>query len=206
MQHLSARRIPGVLAMAGVLVATVAGPARAGGVVAGDGVSVAFPDIDVPVGGTAIDPLGPNVWSTTGNKTLTQTKVTYDLKGVAGVRLAPNKANGGDCVQPSPTRISCTDAKLSFEGETVEAYLSVLVKADTSAERGDTGTVTITFSAKGVAPITGTSNVRVVRGGGGRLPTTGPLAGLIGGLGLLLVAGGAVGVLAARRRRARFLA
>ncbi|RZU52277.1 hypothetical protein EV385_4125 [Krasilnikovia cinnamomea] len=206
MQHLSARRLMGVLAVAGVLLATVAGPAQAGGVHNGP-ISVAFPDIEVPVGGTAIDLLGPNVWHTSGPTQLTGAKVTYVLRGVPGVRISPAKDTRGDCVNPTPTRVSCSEPRtLTFEGETVEQYLPVEVKAAKTAKRGDTGTVTITFSADGVAPITGTSEVRVISGGGGRLPTTGPVAGLIGGLGLLLLGAGVVGVLAARRRRARFIA
>ncbi|MEU7904084.1 hypothetical protein [Actinoplanes sp. NPDC049118] len=205
MQDLYARRLMGALAVAGVLLATVVGPARAGGVHQGDPISGAFPDVEVPVGGTAIDPLGPNLWSTTGPTKLTGAKVTYDLSGVSGVRLTPSKDGGGECVKPSPTRVVCTDPReLSFEGETIEGYLPVVVKATKAAKPGDTGTVTITFSAKGLTPITGTSEVRVVRGS--ELALTGPTGGLIGGIGLLLTGAGVLGVLVARRRRARFIA
>lgn len=200
MPHPYAQRLTGVLATAGVLLAAVAGPARAEGIVRGDPVSAAFPDIKVPVGGTAIDLLGPNLWST-GPTKLTGVKVTYDLSGVAGVRIAP-AGHGGECVSPSRARVVCTDPRgLSFEGETVEQYLPVTVKAAGRAKAGDTGTVTITFSAQGLAPITGTSRVRVVAGRED-LAATGPTAGPIGGIGLLLLGAGAVGVLAARRRRA----
>ena len=203
MQHPYARRLTGVLAVAGVLLVTVTGPARAGGIHRGDPVSAAFPDIEVPVGGTAVDPLGPSLWST-GPTTLTEAKVTYDLTGAAGVRLIPSKDGGGECVTPSPTRVACTDPReLSFEGETIELYLPVVVKADSTAEPGDTGTVTITFSAKGLVPIAGTSVVHVINGS--ELAATGTVAGLIGGIGLLSIGAGAVGVLAARRRRTRFV-
>ncbi|MET8147353.1 hypothetical protein ACIBSW_25875 [Actinoplanes sp. NPDC049668] len=202
--QLYARRLMGVLAVAGALLTTVAGPARAEDIHRGDPVSAGFPDIEVPVGGTAIDPLGPVLWST-GPTKLTEAKVSYDLSGVSGVRLVPNEASGGECVRKSPTRVVCTDPReLSFEGESIEQYLSVLVKADATAKVGDTGKVAITFSAKGLEPIAGTSEVRVIRGSG--LPVTGPVAGLIGGIGLLLVGAGVGGVLAARRRRARFIA
>ncbi|MEV4641244.1 hypothetical protein AB0J80_28270 [Actinoplanes sp. NPDC049548] len=205
MQHPYARRLTAVLAVAGVLV-TVAGPARAGGVQHSGPISVAFPDIEVPVGGTAVDLLGPNVWSTAGPRKLTGAKVTYDLSGVAGVRIAPSGQGGGDCVRPSRTRVVCSDPReLSFEGETIEQYLPVVVRAAKTAEAGDTGTVTITFSAEGVGPVTGTSEVRVV-GGRRRLPVTGPTAGWIGGLGLLVLGAGVAGLLAARRRGARFVA
>jgi hypothetical protein len=205
MQHRYARRLTGVLAVAGVLLATVVGPARAGGIVRGDPISAAFPDIEVPVGGTAIDLLGPSLWST-GPTTLTEAKVTYDLSGVAGVQLTPSSEGGGECVKPSPTRVVCSDPReLSFEGETIEQYLPVVVKAARSAKIGDTGTVTITFSAKGLAPITGISEVQVVEGRES-LAVTGPIAGLIGGVGLLFLGAGVVGVLATRRRRARFIA
>jgi hypothetical protein len=207
MQHLYARRLTGVLAVAGVLLATVVGPAQAEGIHRGP-VSVAFPDIEVPAGGTAVDPLGPSLWSTGPAKVekLTEVKVTYDLSGIAGVRLTPSKGGGGECVTPSRTRVVCSDPReLTFEGETIEQYLPVVVTAATTAKPGDTGTVTITISAKGLAPITGISKVHVVDGRE-RLPVTGPMAGLIGGIGLLLLGGGVVGVLAARRRRARFIA
>jgi hypothetical protein len=208
MQHLYARRLTGVLAVAGVLLATVVGPAQAGGIHRGGPVSVAFPDIEVPAGGTAVDPLGPSLWSTGPEKVekLTEAKVAYDLSGVAGVQLTPSKDNGGECVKPSRTRVVCSDPReLSFEGETIEQYLPVVVKAATTAKPGDTGTVTITFSAEGLAPITGISEVRVVDGRES-LAVTGPKAGSIGGIGLLLLGAGVVGVLAARRRRARFIA
>ena len=202
MQHLYARRLTGVLAMAGILLATVASPARAGGIHQGDPISVAFPDIEVPAGGTAVDPLGPNLWST-GPTTLTEAKVTYDLGGAAGVQLTPSTEGGGECVTPSPTRVACSDPReLSFEGETIEQYMPVVVEAAPTAKPGDTATVTITFSAKGLAPITGTSKVHIVDGRED-LAATGPPAGLIGGIGLLLLG---AGVLAVRRRRARFLA
>ncbi|MEV8504895.1 hypothetical protein AB0368_08700 [Actinoplanes sp. NPDC051475] len=204
MQHLYARRLTGMLAVAGVLLAIGVGPAQAGGVHQGDPISAAFPDIDVPAGGTAVDPLGPSLWST-GPTKLTGAKVTYHLSGVAGVRLTPGDG-GGECVKPSPRRVICSDPRvLSFEGETIELYLPVVVKAARTAKVGDTGKVTITFSAKGVAPITGISQVHIVDGRE-RLPVTGPTAGLIGGIGLLLLGAGGAGVLAARRRRAHFIA
>src|SRR5690349_114047 len=121
MPHPYARRLAGVLAAAGVLLATVVGPARAGGIHPGDPVSAAFQDIDVPVGGAAVDLLGPSLWST-GPTKLTGAKVTYDLRGVAGVRLTPGEG-GGDCVKPAPARVVCSDPReLSFEGETIEQY------------------------------------------------------------------------------------
>ncbi|GAA3346379.1 hypothetical protein GCM10020358_57130 [Amorphoplanes nipponensis] len=204
MWHLDARRLTGVLAVAGVLLVTGVGPARADGIHRGDPVSVAFPDIEVPVGGAAVDPLGPSLWST-GPTKLTGASVTYDLSGVAGVRLTPVDG-GGECVRPSPARVVCSDPRtLSFEGETIEQYLPVEVRAARTARTGDTGTVTITFSADGLAPITGRSRVRVVEGRTD-LAATGPVAGLIGGLGGLVLGAGVAGVLATRRRRTRFLA
>jgi len=193
MHHSYGRRL---LAVAGVLLATLPSPAQAAGPI-----SAAFPDIEVPVGGTAVDPLGPSLWSTVGPTKLTEAKVSYVLSGAAGVRLSPSKDGGGVCDKPSPTRVVCSDPReLSFEGETIEQYLPVVVKAAATARAGDTGTVTITFSAKGLAPITGRSEVRVVDGRDG-LPVTGPVAGLIARIGLLLLGAGVVVVLAARRRR-----
>ncbi|WP_203831316.1 LPXTG cell wall anchor domain-containing protein [Actinoplanes palleronii] len=194
------RRVTGVLAVTGVLLATTAGPALAEGVHEGNPVSVAFPDLDVPVGGSGVDPLGPNIWSTIGPTTLTEAKVTYHLTGLKNVHLTPSKDGGGDCTQPSPTRVTCTDPRdLSFEGETIELYLPVVVTAAKSATAGDTGQVTITFSAKGVAPITGTSKIRVT-GDRSSLPVTGSTTALLGAIGVLLLGIGALGVLAARRR------
>lgn len=199
-----ARRLTGVLAVAGVLLAAAAGPARADGIHRGDPISAAFPDVEVPVGGTALDQLGPNLWST-GPTKLTGARVAYDLSGVAGVRLTPGES-GGACVRPSPNRVVCSDPRvLSFEGETIERYLPMVVRAARTARAGDTGTVTITFSAEGLAPITGVSRVRVVDGRES-LAATGPVAGLIGGIGLLVLGAGVAGVLATRRRRARFVA
>jgi hypothetical protein len=201
MHHLYVRRLAGVLAMAGVLLATMDSPAHAGGIHQGDPISVAFPDIEVPAGGTAVDLLGPNLWSTAGPTKLTEAKVTYDLGGAAGVQLTPSTEGGGECVKPSPDRVVCADPReLSFEGETIEQYLPVVVKAATTAKPGDTATVTITFSAEGLAPISGVSKVHIIRGRES-LASTGPTAGLIGGIGLLLLGAGLVGVLAARRRR-----
>jgi hypothetical protein len=205
MQRPYARRLAGVLAVAGVLLASVMSPARAGGIREGDKISVAFPDIEVPAGSTAVDLLGPNLWSTAGPRKLTEAKVSYDLSGVAGVRITPSKDGGGECVKPSPDRVVCSDPRvLSFEGETVEQYLPVVVKAAETAKPGDTGRVTITVSAKGLAPITGVSEVLVVASRTS-LPVTGPAAGLIEGIGLLLLGAGVVSALAALRRRTRFV-
>jgi hypothetical protein len=191
------RRLAGVLLVAGGLLVTVAGPA-----LAADDIGAGFPDVEVPVGGTAIDPLGPVLWSKIGPTRLTGVKVAYELKGVDGVRIAPSEIGGGECDAPSPSRVVCTDPRgLSFEGETVEQYLPVTVTAAGTATPGDTGTVTITFSADGLTPITGESEIRVV-GDRPNLPVTGPPAWLTGALGLLLIGAGAAGVLGARRCRA----
>src|SRR5690242_7554604 len=124
MQHLDARRLLGVPAATAVLLLTVASPARAGDIYRDDPVSAAFPDIEVPVGGSAVDALGPNLWST-GPTKLTGARVSYDLRGVTGVRLSPGEG-GGVCTTPSPTRVVCSDPRvLSFEGETIEQYLPV---------------------------------------------------------------------------------
>jgi hypothetical protein len=185
------RRMASVLAVAGVLLATVASPARAD-----DTVGSGFPDVDVPVGGTAIDPLGPNLWSKIGPTTLTGVKVTYALTGVAGVRITPAEQGGGDCTTPSSTRVTCTDPRgLSFEGETVESYLPVEVTAAETAEPGDTGKITITFSADGLTPITGISQVTVVDARDD-LPVTGPAVAWIG---VFLLAAGALTVASVRR-------
>ncbi|MEV6300671.1 hypothetical protein AB0M02_14785 [Actinoplanes sp. NPDC051861] len=162
-----------------------------------DPISAAFPDVEVPVGGTAIDPLGPNLWSTAGEVKLTGAKVTYELSGAAGVRITPSEQGGGECENPSTVRVVCTDPRvLSFEGETIEAYLPVVVKANRTAEVGDTGTVAVTFSADGIAPISGVSEVRVIDGRES-LPITGPGPGLTGAAVLSL---GVLCVLVARRR------
>ncbi|MEU4624880.1 hypothetical protein AB0G04_33525 [Actinoplanes sp. NPDC023801] len=188
------RRLGGVLAVAGVLLVIAGGPA-----LAADTVSAAFPDIEVPAGGTAVDPLGPSLWSTIGPTRLTGVKVTYELSGVDGVRIAPSGIGGGECGTSSSTRVVCTDPRgLSFEGETVEQYLPVVVTATGTAVAGDAGTVTITFSADGLTPIAGDSEVRVA-GDRPNLPITGPPAPLTGAFGLLLVAAGAATVLATRR-------
>jgi hypothetical protein len=193
------RRLTGVLAVAGVLLLAGAGPALAGDIHRGDPVSAAFPDIEVPAGGTAIDPLGPSLWSTTGPMTLTGVEVSYRLTGVAGVRITPSEQGGGDCATPSSTRVVCSDPRgLSFEGETVELYLPVEVTAAGTAEPGDSGTVTITVSADGLTPITGVSRVRVVDGRDD-LPVTGPGTAWFG---VLLLAAGAVTVWGAGHRRA----
>ncbi|WP_433788798.1 hypothetical protein [Actinoplanes sp. CA-252034] len=166
--------------------------------IAGAGpVEAAFPDVEVPVGGAAIDPLGPSLWSTTGPAKLTGVRVTYDLRGTSGVRITPSADGGGECTAPSSTRVICSDPRgLSFEGETVEAYLPVVVTASRAAEPGDVGRMTITFSADGLAPITGVSEVRVVEGRAD-LPVTGPA---VGWSGVLLIGVGLVSVLATRRR------
>jgi hypothetical protein len=190
------RRLAGVMAAAGAFLVTVADPA-----LAADDIRAAFPDVEVPVGGTSIDPLGPSLWSTIGPTKLTGVKVSYELSGVDGVRIAPSDIGGGECETPSSTRVVCTDPRgLSFEGETVEQYLPVTVSAAGTATPGASGTVTVTFSADGLTPITGESEVRVV-GDRPNLPVTGPSAWLTGAIGLLLVAAGVAGVLAARRPR-----
>ncbi|MFC4070380.1 hypothetical protein [Actinoplanes subglobosus] len=182
-------RLRHALAVAGILLVTVAAPARAERAQRDGPVSAAFPDIDVPVGGTAIDLLGPNLWSTAGEVTLTGVTVGYELSGATGVRIAPNTDGRGDCEMPSATRVVCRDPRdLTFEGETVEQYLPVTVKASSKATAGDTGKITITVTADDLAPITGVSTVHVVDGRE-NLPVTGPMTGWFG---LLLLGAGTV--------------
>lgn len=187
-------RLTGVMAAAGAFLAALAAP-----VFAADDIKAGFPDVTVPVGGTAIDPLGPVLWSTAGPVTLTGVTVSYELRGLTGVRIAPSDIGGGECETPSPIRVVCTDPRgLSFEGETVEQYLPVTVSAARTATPGDSGTVTVTFSADGLTPITGQSTVRVV-GDRPSLPVTGPSARQTGAIGLFLITAGVSAVLAARR-------
>jgi hypothetical protein len=202
MKILNVRRLGGVLAAAGVLLVAAAGPARA----AEGPIKIGLPDIEVPVGGSSIDLLGLNVWSTTGPAKYTGAKVTYELSGVSGVRLVLSHVGGGECTRPSPTRVECSDPReLSFEGETIEQYLPVEVRAAKSAEAGDSGTITVTFSADDVETLTDTSELRVIGDDQEALPVTGPTTWLIAAAGLLLLGAGLAGVLATRRR-ARFVA
>jgi hypothetical protein len=159
MQHPSARRLLAGLAVAGALLAAGPAPAYAAPNAAA-GITMYVTDTTAPVGTRGV-PLEPSWWATT-ETVLSKPTITYELSdGLTGVTLT-DPGGVGDCTNESPTRLVCSDAfEMTVGPDGITGWFTALVTAGKNAEPGTTGTVTATFSAANLAPITRTAKVRV---------------------------------------------
>jgi hypothetical protein len=163
MQHPSARRLFAGLVVAGAVLVAGAAPAYAAPNDAA-GITMYITDATAPVG-TAGAPLEPSWWATT-EIVLNQPTITYELSdGLDGVTLTdsdPDSGGIGNCANESPTKLVCSDAfEMAVGPEGISGWFPALVKASKTAVPGTTGTVTATFSAENLAPVTRTAKVRV---------------------------------------------
>jgi hypothetical protein len=160
MSHFIARRMLAGLAVAGAVLA--AGVPAAAAQRAAAEIKMIVGDVSVPVGGPGTE-LAPS-WHADQEVVLTEAKINYKLSGVAGVTLADGDGVGS-CTSQSATELSCEEHfEMGFGPDGVRGYFTAMLKLGRGAEAGTEGTVTATFSAKGVAPITETATVRVVGG------------------------------------------
>jgi hypothetical protein len=160
MSHFSARRVLAGLAVAGAVLAAGA-PATAARRAAAE-LKMIVADVSVPLGGPGTE-LRP-IWYADQEVVLTEAKLTYQLSGVAGVSLADGDGVGS-CTSESATKLVCADPfEMGVGPDGMTGYFTALLKAGATAEAGTAGTVTATFSAEGVAPITETAAVRVTGG------------------------------------------
>jgi hypothetical protein len=160
MSHFSARRVLAGLAVAGAVLAAGA-PAAAAQRAAAE-IKMIVADVSVPIGGPGTE-LRPT-WYAGQEVVLTEAKVTYQLTGVAGVTLADGDGVG-DCTSESATKLVCEDHfEMGVGPDGMTGYFTALLKAGAKAGAGTAGTVTATFSAEGLAPITESAAVRVTGG------------------------------------------
>lgn len=123
-------------------------------------VSMYVTDVTVPVGAKAGTPLMP-VWSAAAAARLDDPKVVYQLsEGLKGVTL--EKGEGGDCTSESPTRLVCSSG-LPMHVDQMGMYSDFLadVRAGVGAVAGTSGTVRVTFTARGITPIVESARIRV---------------------------------------------
>ncbi|MEV6596181.1 polymer-forming cytoskeletal protein [Actinoplanes sp. NPDC051346] len=156
MDHRFARPLAGLVA-AGAAALGLAAPAYAD---PANAVTVSLTDTLVAVG--AQTPLQP-VLSAERDAKFTKTAMTYELSdGLAGVSLV--NPDSADCTSASPTKLTCTASWIDVGPGGVDGYLVGDLKADKTAVAGATGTVKLTFSAEGVAPVVKTAKVTVADG------------------------------------------
>ena len=160
MSHYSARRVLAGLAVAGAVLA--AGTPASGAQRAAAELKMVVPDVSVAIGGpgTEVRP----TWYADREVELSDTKLTYQLDDLTGVVLSDGDGVG-TCTSVSATKLTCEDQfGMSVGPDGMTGYFTGLLKAGKTAKAGAEGTLTATFSAEGVAPITDTIAVRVSEG------------------------------------------
>jgi hypothetical protein len=157
MLHRSGRRLLTGLAAAAASF-TLATPALA----ADATVTMKIDDVQVAVGGTAT--VYPVLYADRETE-LPGASVTYVLSGdAAGVTLYAGEESS-DCERRSSTKLVCSlPYPIDLGPDGVIGYLPAGVRAATSAKAGSVATVTATFAADGVQPVTATSKVTVADG------------------------------------------
>lgn len=159
MQLIRARRLMAGLAVAFAVIAAAPVPASAAPRAAG--VSMYVTDVTVPVGADD-GVMVPTFFSATTQVELLQPTITYELAGgLSGVTLLAGEDVFG-CENEAPTKLVCT-SPFSFDvgPDGIGSYFDVYLKAADDSAVGASGTVRATFSARGLAPITGEARVRV---------------------------------------------
>jgi hypothetical protein len=155
--HRSLRRLALVGAAAAAAAATLATPAYG----AGPAVDLALPDVTVAAGGsTQIEP----ILFSDKEVTVTGAAVTYQLSGsLDGVSLsAPDEFT--ECTSDGPAKLTCTSPfeTVIYPDGIIGDFTAGI--AATDAALGESGTVKVTFSADGVAPVSRTVDVNVAEG------------------------------------------
>jgi hypothetical protein len=160
MAHISVRRFLAGLTVTGAVLAAGV-PATAAQRAATD-IRMLVSDLSVPTGGPGAE-LAP-AWYADQEVVLTEAKITYQLSGLPGVTIADGQGVG-DCTSQSPTELVCEGLyEMNVGPDGVRGYFTALLTAGATAEVGTAGTVTATFSATDVTPITRTVPVRVTEG------------------------------------------
>lgn len=120
--------------------------------------AVVLPDVIVAAGAvTYLDP----ILVADQDATVTGAKITYELSGgLDGVSLA-DPGVFADCTNDGPAKLTCTSPSQTGTGQNA-AFTNMI--AQVSAEEaapGETGKITLTFTADGVAPSSYTADVTV---------------------------------------------
>jgi hypothetical protein len=158
MHQPSGRRLMLALAAAAVTVLTSAAPALADS----HGVTVRLADTTVAIGSSVV--LDPYLRAADEFGEV-NSRMVYELSsGLTGVSLVELDEHK-DCVSESATRLVCTEPlEINLFDHDVNSFLMGGLRATRSAVAGQTGTVTVTYSADGVDPVSTTAQVRVADG------------------------------------------
>ncbi|MFI7543837.1 LPXTG cell wall anchor domain-containing protein [Actinoplanes sp. NPDC049599] len=144
-------------AVVAVAAAALAAPAYA----AAPAIRVALPDVTVAAGGST--QVAPILFSDQ-ETTVTGATAVYQLSGdLDGVSLGMAD-EFSDCTSDGPAKLTCTtpwETWISPDGAIGDFVVGITA---TNAALGKNGTVKVTFSADGVAPITRTADVTVAEG------------------------------------------
>ncbi|OJF10501.1 COG1361 family protein [Couchioplanes caeruleus] len=154
MHHHSGRRLLAGLAAAGAAVLGLAAPAQAA---PGATLGVSLSAVTVGIG--ARTELRPTL-SADREVSLSGATMTYELSGdLAGVSLVQDD---DDCAVASPAKLTCTfPIELEVGPDFSLGDLDAGLAAAKTAVAGSTGTLTVTFAAEGVTPVTETAKVTV---------------------------------------------
>lgn len=127
---------------------------------AGPGVHLVAQDVTVAAGGTV--PVSPVLFADK-ETTFTDASVTFELSdGLKGVSVVAQDEFTG-CVSDGPAKLTCTQEEVVIYPDGIIGNFTADVTA-TAAALGATGTITLTFEAKGVAPVSHKAELAVAEG------------------------------------------
>ncbi|MFI5897639.1 hypothetical protein ACIA5D_46885 [Actinoplanes sp. NPDC051513] len=144
---------------AATLACTFAAPANAA---PAPTVEIAVLPATVAAGGSTF--INPILYSPT-EVVLEGGKMTYELSdGLTGVTLHDDTEDGPDCTEDGPTKLTCTTTWSTYVGPggAIGDFLVAIDAAE--AALGETGKITATFSADGLAPVSQSVDVTVAEG------------------------------------------
>lgn len=158
MQLTRARRL-----IAGAAVATAvlaAAPAPASAALAAADISMYVVDTTVPVGAGVTTPVD-TILAATDAVVLEEPTLTYRIGGLGGVRLTGEEGIG-ECENESPSVLVCSSPfPLELGPDGIAGVFRAYLGARDATEIGETGTITATLSARGLAPVSFEARVRV---------------------------------------------
>jgi hypothetical protein len=158
MPFIRARRMVAGVAVVSAVLAAAPAPAAAAPVAAD--ISVYVADVTVSARAAAGTPISPVLRAATA-VTLDQPTVTYETRGLSGMSVTG--AESADCDHETPSKLICAGpSTLEVGPEGGSAGFVAYVRAGDDGEVGNSGTVEVTLSARGITPITVDAALHVV--------------------------------------------